>query len=258
MTETDHRAERPRIPDGIRRAAQALMHTVFPPRCICCGEAVGTDYGLCGPCWRETRFITGLVCDCCGTPLPGEGDGSPILCDDCLAAPRPWDRGRAAFVYGGTGRQLVLALKHGDRLDLVPPLGAMLSRAVQPILVPGMVVAPVPLHRNRLIRRMFNQSALLAQNLARRERLACLPDLFVRTRATASQEGLGRQERFCNLEGAIRVRPRHYPHIAGQHLLLVDDVLTSGATMAATAEAALQAGAAKVSVAVLARVARDG
>ena len=238
------------------------MHTVFPPRCICCGDAVATDYGLCGPCWREMRFITGLVCDCCGTPLPGEGEhdsaGSPLLCDDCLAAPRPWDRGRAAFVYGGTGRQLVLALKHGDRLDLVPPLGAMLSRAVHPILVPGMVVAPVPLHRNRLIRRMFNQSALLAQNLARREGVTCLPDLFVRTRATPSQEGLSREERHRNLDGAIGVRPRHSPHIAGRHLLLVDDVLTSGATMAATAEAALAAGAAKVSVAVLARVARDG
>ena len=238
------------------------MHTVFPPRCICCGEAVGTDYGLCGPCWRETRFITDLVCDCCGAPLPGEAesgdDATPLLCDDCLAAPRPWSRGRAAFLYGGTGRQLVLALKHGDRLDLVPPLGAMLARAVQPILVPGMVVAPVPLHRNRLIRRMFNQSALLAQNLARREGLTCLPDLFVRHRATGSQEGLGREDRFRNLEGAIGVRPRHGARIAGRHLLIVDDVLTSGATMAATAEAALQAGAAKVSVAVLARVARDG
>jgi predicted amidophosphoribosyltransferase len=245
------------MPDSIRQALRAALHTVFPPRCICCGEAVGSDFGLCGPCWREAKFITGTVCDCCGTPLPGD-DAGPVLCDDCMASPRPWSRGRAAFVYGGTGRQLVLQLKHADRLDLVPPLAAMLSRAVAPILQPEMLVAPVPLHRLRLIKRRFNQSAMLAQSLARRNRLICLPDLFLRPRATPSLEGLGRAERRATLLGAIAVNPKRAARITGRHLLLVDDVLTSGATLEATAEAALAAGAAQVSVAVLARVARDG
>ena len=250
-------AVRARMPDGIRKTALALLHTVFPPRCICCGAAVGSDFGLCGPCWREANFITGTVCDCCGTPLPGEDPG-PVICDDCMARPRPWARGRAAFVYGGTGRHLVLALKHADRLDLVRPLGDMLERAVQPILLPDMLVAPVPLHRLRLIKRKFNQSAMLAKDLAKRQGLTCLPDLFERLRATPSQEGLSREERRANLAGAIAVRPHRLEQLAGRHLLVVDDVLTSGATMEACAEAALAAGAAAVSVAVLARVARDG
>lgn len=245
------------MPDAVRSALRLVLHTVFPPRCLCCGEAVSTDDGLCGPCWRETSFISGTVCDCCGTPLPGE-DAGPVLCDECLAQPRPWARGRAAFLYAGTGRKLVLQLKHADRLDLVPPLAGMLARAVAPILRPKMLVAPVPLHRLRLLRRKFNQSAMLAQALARTRGLSCVPDLFVRTRPTAAMEGMTRVERMANLAGAIAVTPQHRDRIKGKHLLLIDDVLTSGATLEATAEAALAAGAAKVSVAVLARVARDG
>ena len=233
------------------------LHTVFPPRCLCCGAAVGTDHGLCGPCWRETSFISGTVCDCCGTPLPGD-DAGPVLCDDCMTRPRPWGRGRAVFLYAGTGRKLVLQLKHADRLDLVPPLAAMLARAVAPILTPGMVVAPVPLHRLRLLQRKFNQSAMLAQALARAEGLVCLPDLFQRTRPTAAMEGMNRDQRRANLAGAIAVTPKRAGRIRGRHVLIVDDVLTSGATCEAAAEAALDAGAAQVSVAVLARVARDG
>ena len=245
------------MPDAVRSALRMALHTVFPPRCLCCGEAVGTDDGLCGPCWRETSFISGTVCDCCGTPLPGDDPG-PVLCDACLAQPRPWTRGRAAFLYAGTGRKLVLQLKHADRLDLVPPLAVMLARAAEPILRPKMLVAPVPLHRLRLVRRKFNQSAMLAQGLARERGLACVPDLFVRTRPTATMEGMTRVERMANLEGAIAVTPKHFDRIKGKHLLLIDDVLTSGSTLEATAEAALAGGAAKVSVAVLARVARDG
>ncbi len=252
----DLKAVRGRMLEGIRISGAGVLHTIFPPRCIACGEAVGSDFGLCASCWRETRFITGLSCACCGTPLPGEDEG-PVLCDECLATPRPWARGRAAIVYSGTGRQLVLAFKHADRLDLARPLGAWLHRAAAPILEPDMVVAPVPLHRLRLIRRRYNQSAMLARELARMAGLRCIPDLFHRLRATPSQEGLSREERIRNLQGAIAVTPRHGDTIQGRHLLLVDDVLTSGATLTAVAEAALAAGAAKVSVAALARVAKD-
>ncbi|WP_444461106.1 ComF family protein [Rhodobacter capsulatus] len=245
------------MPDALRAALRVALHTVFPPRCICCGAAVGSDDGLCPACWREMSFLAGTVCDCCGTPLPGE-DAGPVLCDDCLTRPRPWGRGRAAFLYDGTGRKLVLQLKHADRLDLVPPLAAMLARAVQPILRPKMLVAPVPLHRLRLLRRKFNQSAMLAQALAREGGMACLPDLFLRTRATAAMEGMTRAERRSNLDGAIAVNPKYRDRIRGRQLLVIDDVLTSGATLETTAAAALAAGAAGVSVAVLARVARDG
>ncbi len=151
----------------------------------------------------------------------------------------------------------MLALKHGDRLDLARPAGEWLMRAARPILSGDMLVAPVPLHWTRLFRRRFNQSALLSRALARAAGLDHCPDLLLRTRRTESQEGRDRDGRFANLAGAIRVHPRHRARIGARAVLLVDDVMTSGATLAAAADACLGAGAASVSVVTLARVAKD-
>jgi ComF family protein len=237
---------------------QAALHLVYPPQCLTCDALVQTDFGLCGPCWRDTAFITGLVCDRCGTPLPGEDPGYPVACDDCLTIARPWDRGRAALLYRDNGRRMVLAFKHGDRLDLARPAAGWMLRAAAPILVPGMVVAPVPLHWWRLFRRRYNQAALLSAAVARQAGLDHVPDLLQRSRNTRSQEGRDRDGRFANMAGALRLHPRRAGRIAGRAVLLVDDVMTSGATLAAAAEVCRAGGAAAVSVLVLARVAKDG
>lgn len=239
---------------GIRATVHGGLRLLYPPQCFACGTAVNGASGLCPACWRETHFIEGLACDCCGTPLPGTDTGR-VLCDECLADPKPWARGRASLLYAGTGRRLVLAFKHGDRLDLTGQLGQWLREAGGPILEPGMVVAPIPLHRLRLIRRRYNQSAILAQEVARHANLACVVDLFRRSRRTPSQEGRNRAERHANMAGAIAVTERRRAAIHGRHVLIIDDVMTSGATMRAATEAALAGGARKVSVLVLARVA---
>ena len=236
---------------------QAALHVIWPPQCISCGVPVTTDFGLCGPCWRQTPFVSGLVCDLCGTPLPGEDPGHPVQCDDCLTIARPWTQGRAALLYKDNGRQMVLSLKHGDRLDLARPAAAWLARSAAPMLLPGTIVAPVPLHWRRLVMRRYNQSALLSKGLARLAGLQHCPDLLQRRRATPSQEGRSRDDRFANLSGALTLHPRHRVKVKGRPVLLVDDVMTSGATLAAAAEACLAAGATRVSVAVLARVAKD-
>jgi ComF family protein len=236
---------------------QAALHLIYPPRCLSCDALVTTDFGLCGHCWRETPFISGLVCDRCGTPLPGQDNGQPEYCDDCLTIARPWNRGRAALLYRDNARRMVLQLKHGDRLDLAGPVAGWLLRAVQPILEPGMLVAPVPLHWMRLFRRRYNQSALVSARLARNAGLDHCPDLLIRRRATPSQEGRDRMGRFANLDGALTLHPRRAGRVKGRHVLLIDDVMTSGATFAAAAEACLAGGATAVSVAALARVAKD-
>ena len=241
----------------VRAGLQGALGLMFPPQCISCGAPTASDFGLCAACWRETPFVTGLVCDRCGTPLPGEDEGRAEYCDDCLTIARPWNRGRAALLYKDNGRKIVLALKHGDRMDLARPAGEWLWRAARPILAPGMLVAPVPLHWTRLFRRKYNQSALLSKSIARLAGLEHCPDLLIRTRRTHSQDGRDREARFANLSGALSVAPRHRGLVTGRAVLLVDDVMTSGATFAVAADACLASGAASVSVATLARVAKD-
>lgn len=236
---------------------QSVLRAIYPPQCLACGARVTSDFALCGPCWRDAAFITGLVCDKCGCPLPGTEGAGPEFCDDCLTIARPWERGRAALLYRDTGRRLVLALKHGDRLDIAKPAAKWMAQAVGPILLPDMVVAPIPLHWQRLLRRRYNQAALLSVNVARTLGLPHFPDLLRRARRTPSQDGRDRDGRFANVAGALVVSPDRARRIAGRAVLLVDDVMTSGATFAAATEACRAAGAERVFILSLARVAKD-
>ena len=236
---------------------QGALQVLYPPQCISCSAPVVTDFGLCADCWRETPFIAGLVCDQCGVPLPGAESDERAICDDCMTIARPWHRGRAALLYRDNGRRLVLALKHGDRMDLARPAADWLRKAAAPILEPGMLVVPVPLHWLRLIKRRFNQSALLSRGIALATGLEHCPDALVRRRSTGTQDGKTRDARFANLVGAFAVPKRRESRIEGRAILLVDDVMTSGATFASATDALFSAGARSVSVLSLARVAKD-
>ncbi|MGX0974371.1 ComF family protein [Roseovarius sp. MBR-51] len=230
---------------------------IYPPRCTLCGAVVESDFGLCGPCWRDTPFISGLVCDTCGVPLPGEVHAGAEYCDDCLHIARPWSQGRAAMRYHENGRKLVLMLKHGDRHDVVRPAAKWMARAAQPLLRPDTLIAPIPLHWMRMLSRRFNQSALLAQAVARETGLRCCPDLLIRPKRTQTLKGMSVEVRHAMLADAIRVHPRHRAQMAGRFILIVDDVMTSGATLSVAAQACFSAGAGEVSILTLARAAKD-
>ncbi len=236
---------------------QTALSYVYPARCLTCGALVDSDFGLCGPCWRDTAFVGGTICDRCGVPLPGTHDGQALQCDGCLAVPPPWVQGRAALVYRDTARKLVLALKHGDRQEIAHPAALWMANAVRGILPPHTLIAPVPLHWLRMIKRRYNQSALLAKALSPRLGHGWCPDLLQRHQQTKSLDGLGRQERHDQLKDAIRVHPKRRHRLMGRPVLLVDDVMTSGATLTAATKACLDAGSGEVRVVTLARVAKD-
>jgi len=233
---------------------QGVMAQVYPPQCPGCGEIVAAGGGLCPDCWREMAFIRGAVCSRCGAPLPGEAPGDETAeCDDCMATPRPWASGTAVARYDGTARRMVMALKHGDRQDLVPVMAGWMARGVAPGA--DLAVVPVPIHWRRMLKRRFNQSALLACAIARLLGAEYLPQALVRRRATPPQEGLTRDERFRLQADTIAPHPRQGAALAGRRVLLVDDVMTSGATLSAAAVAA--GAASRLEVAVFARVVKD-
>lgn len=211
---------------------------------------------LCPSCWREMPFIDGLCCDACGIPLPGTDPRHAVHCDECLTLARPWVQGRAALLYGDTARKLLLGLKYYDRLDHVPPAARWMARAAAPILQPDMLIAPIPLHWTRFLKRRYNQAAALSTAMAQLTEMEHCPDLLRRIRATGTQDGRGRLGRFNNMQDAFAPHPRQGKRLVGRDIVLVDDVMTAGATFAAAAECCLAHGAASVRVIALARVAR--
>nr|WP_299422150.1 ComF family protein [uncultured Shimia sp.] len=236
---------------------QTAIHLLFPPRCVACGHMVESDFGLCAECWGQTAFIGGAVCDCCGRPVTAAPTELRVVCDDCLADPPPWKQGRAALLYRGAGRKLILGFKHGDRTDIARPAAKWLWQAARPLLHDVDIIAPVPLHRARFLKRRYNQAAMLAEKLATLSEITFCPDLLVRVKGLGGLEGLGADERAKKMRGAIEPNRKKRHLIQDAKILLVDDVLTSGATLRAATQGCLTANAKEVCVATLARVAKD-
>jgi ComF family protein len=239
----------------IRLLAQKIIRLAYPPRCLSCGEESDADSVLCQTCWPEAHFIAGHVCDACGVPLIGAA-AETDLCESCFAFPPAWKQGRAVGLYQGPLRRMTLALKHGDRQDIAQHMARWMLNAGSNLLTTETCLVPVPLHWTRMLRRRFNQSVLIANAMARTTAVRVIPDALQRFRATKPQKDMSRTERFENQRNAIRAHPQRLAMITGKPILLIDDVMTTGATLSACAEACLDAGAASVNALVFARVAR--
>jgi ComF family protein len=235
-----------------RDAATRVLDIVLPPRCLSCGGSVGEHGQLCASCWAEVSFIAPPVCAACGTPFAFDG-GPGALCGACIAARPPYGRARAVMRYDDGARALLLGFKHADRTDRAPALARWMARAGPELLAEADVIVPVPLHRWRLLHRRFNQSALLAHALGRIAGTPVAAGLLCRRRNTPPQGTLTRAQREDNVSGAFQVRAGQAVRVAGRRVLLVDDVLTTGATATACTEALLEAGARRVDLLMLAR-----
>jgi len=241
---------------GWQRAGRRVLDLVYPPLCIVCREPVLDPDSLCPECWKALHFLDGPVCSVCGLPF----DFDPIeetACAACIAHPPAFDRARAILQYDDASRKPVLAIKHADRLDLVPAFGRWLERMGKELLAGSDAMMPVPLHRFRLWKRRYNQAAELARTVSRISGVPLDALSLQRTRRTPSQgEMPSAGARRRNVRGAFAVPAERKPAVAGKRVLLVDDVLTTGATVNACAKALKRAGAAEVYVLALARVVR--
>src|SRR5271163_2193930 len=242
-----------RAADTARAILGAALDLALPRLCAACRAPV-EGRGLCPACWSKLSFITRPYCERLGIPFvhdPGPG----ILSMEAIADPPAYHRARAAVRFDEIARALVHALKYGDRLDLAPMMGRWLGHAGHELLGDADALVPVPLHWRRRWARRFNQSAVLAAAVSAASGVPIAANALKRVKFTAQQVGLSRSERATNVQGAFRVPPEGRSAVAGRRLVLVDDVLTSGATVEGCARALLRAGAANVDVLVFARVA---
>ncbi|WP_108682763.1 ComF family protein [Methyloceanibacter sp. wino2] len=235
-----------------RTVLRAATDLVLPPVCVVCRTPIGSHGLLCGPCFAGIDFIAPPLCTRLGVPLPYD-TGEPYLSAAAIAAPPVYDRARAVARYSQTMRDLIQSFKYRDRQDGLRLFARWLVRAGSELLADADLLVPVPLYRSRLWSRRFNQSALLARGIESHTGVPA--DCFVlrRTRRTASQVGLSAAQRRRNVAGAFKVSPSRAHAIVGKSVVLVDDVITTGATIEACARVLKRAGAARVDVLALAR-----
>lgn len=235
----------------VSAASRTMLDTLFPPQCMCCGELVKSHGALCTACWQGLHFISSPMCSCCSYPFEYEL-GEDALCAECIEGLPAYDHAYSALVFDDISKKLLHKLKFEDQGYLARSLAGWLAMHM-PHKEADMVI-PVPLSRKRLQSRRYNQSALLASYLAQELGVAYQPHLLKRHRHTTPQTGLTRLQRLENVKGAFIVEGKASAQLSGKGILLVDDVMTTGATITACTHALKQAGAERVQVATLARV----
>ncbi|WP_338829643.1 ComF family protein [Bradyrhizobium sp. 27S5] len=234
------------------RTARLALDIALPTLCVSCREPVHGE-GVCAACWAKLSFIAPPFCPRLGIPFVYD-PGPELLSMEAIANPPSYQRARAAVRYDDVARTLVHALKYQDRTDLAPTMGRWMARAGKELLEEADMLVPVPLHWRRGWSRRYNQSGALAKVIARQSGVKMVSEALRRVRATEQQIGLSRKDRASNVQGAFGVAAERKADIQGRRVILVDDVLTSGATVDACARALLRAKAAHVDVLVFARV----
>jgi ComF family protein len=240
---------------ALRRVGRGLVDVVLPPRCLACGEIVEEPGALCGRCWGGITFFASPWCAGCGLPFP-HPMGPGAVCADCARERHAWDRARAVLRYDKRSRQLVLGLKHADHTHVAAAFGRWMQRVGGDVLGEADLLAPVPLHWVRLFQRRYNQAALLANAIGAAGGPPVAADCLIRRRRTPSQGHLGPLARERNVRGAFVVR--RPSEIAGRRIVVIDDVMTTGATVDECARVLKRGGAAWVGVLTLARAVRIG
>ncbi len=244
------------IPERAKQVSRALLNGLLPPRCISCYTRVDQPGSLCAHCWAELRFLGDPCCSICSHPFPHDvGEGA--ICASCIAKPPPYDRALSVLRYDEHSRPLITRFKYYDQTQGERRFVDWMTQKIAPIRDDIDLITPVPLHPRRLIHRTYFHSALLARGIANNSCIFLIPDLLVRTKHTPPQASLSKNERRRSVRSAFALHPRYTDVIRNKHVLLVDDVMTTGATIHACTRALKRAGASKVFVITLARTVID-
>lgn len=229
-----------------------LIDIIFPPRCILCSELVARQGDLCTECWNNIDFITDPLCDCCGIPFEYKVEGE-VLCGECILNRPVYNKSRTVFDYNDNSRKLITRFKYADKIHACNSFAKWMQRAGSEIIKNSDLIVPVPLHRIRLFTRRYNQSALLAGALGKLCGLPVYQRMLVRRKYTTPQAGLTRTQRIKNVRYAFAVNKKLSHMLNGKNVILVDDVITTGATIDACAKTLLKGGAASVNVLTIAK-----
>jgi ComF family protein len=237
---------------SLKTSGRIILDQLIPPTCLSCSDRIDSAAGLCGSCWQAVSFISTPFCYCCGSPFDLESDGVDV-CGRCIQHPPIYSMQRSALIYDDHSRSMILGFKHGDRLDASPLFVKWLTGVGRDIFQQADIITAVPLHWRRLFKRKYNQSAILANAIGKAEDLTAIPDLLKRHRYTETQGHLSRAQRRSNVRGAFKITNRYRETVQGKVVILVDDVITSGATINACSRSLIQAGAREVRALTLAR-----
>ena len=235
---------------AIKPVTRRILNNIFPPQCISCYTPTGETAALCSACWDSISFIGSPLCDRCGTPFEIDTPDNTI-CAGCSYRKPQFDRSRSVFKYDDHSRQIITNFKYRDNTYTSDAFARWMMRSGVDILKNSDILAPVPLHRLKLIKRRYNQSALLVNSIAKMTYIEKHNNLLLRVKNTPPQAGLTYKQRFGNMSGAFKLNSKYKNIIKGKRICLVDDVLTTGATIEACAKILKKSGAAKVHVLTL-------
>lgn len=243
--------EREKPAEIFRFGIKRLLNIIIPPRCLSCGSMTEESGMLCQNCWKNISFISKPFCECCGFPF--EYDIGEALCAGCIKESKPFDNARSAFRYNEDSRKLITSYKYSDKTYGTESFARMMLRVAGDLVSEADIISSVPLHRLRLLSRKYNQSALLANKIAKISNRTAMHDILFRKKNSKPQASLPRNERMKNVKGVFAINDKYKEFIKGKKIMLVDDVMTTGATVNECARLLKKSGAEKVFVLTLAR-----
>jgi ComF family protein len=227
-----------------------LKDICFPLTCCNCGQFVDSE-GLCSECWKTIKWTGDPKCRICGIPFEIDVD---MLCPECLRKKPHFDKAISVFEYDDFSKDMILKFKHGDMTFMSRQLAAWIYRASENEIKNADIIVPVPIHFFKRLKRKYNQSELLAQELEKISGIPCEPRILQKIKSTPQQEGLSRSTRLKNINGSFGVNPEYSPRLNAKTVVLLDDVLTTGSTAGECSKILKKHGATKVIVLTIARV----